>query len=157
MDHLKNQEGAPSDQNPPSYFEKQPCNQQPPPAHGPANPTMPPQYQPYYAPYGAVPDQGFITQPLLHATYVLPVQPTHEPDYLGYSIFTMLCCCLPLGIAALVYSIQTRDANRMGNGAEAQRNSRTARNLAHAALGVGIVLLIVYIVLVVVSFSSLYH
>lgn len=26
------------------------------------------------------------------------------PDFLGYSIFTMLFCCLPLGIAAIVYS-----------------------------------------------------
>uniref|UniRef100_A0A3Q3W9T5 Uncharacterized protein n=1 Tax=Mola mola TaxID=94237 RepID=A0A3Q3W9T5_MOLML len=26
-------------------------------------------------------------------------------DYMCYSIFTMLCCCLPLGIAALIYSI----------------------------------------------------
>lgn len=25
-------------------------------------------------------------------------------DYLGYSIFTLLCCCLPLGIIALIYS-----------------------------------------------------
>ncbi|KAL0171404.1 hypothetical protein M9458_031715, partial [Cirrhinus mrigala] len=26
------------------------------------------------------------------------------PDYMGYSIFTMLCCCCPLGLAALIYS-----------------------------------------------------
>uniref|UniRef100_A0A665TMZ6 Uncharacterized protein n=1 Tax=Echeneis naucrates TaxID=173247 RepID=A0A665TMZ6_ECHNA len=33
--------------------------------------------------------------------------PLAEPvnDYLCYSIFTMVCCCLPLGIAALIYSI----------------------------------------------------
>lgn len=35
-----------------------------------------------------------------------PVQVSSAPDYLAYSIFTMLCCCLPLGVAALVYSIQ---------------------------------------------------
>lgn len=34
-----------------------------------------------------------------------PVQVTKAPDYLAYSIFTMLCCCLPLGVAALVSSI----------------------------------------------------
>uniref|UniRef100_A0A3P8Z3A6 Transmembrane protein 91 n=1 Tax=Esox lucius TaxID=8010 RepID=A0A3P8Z3A6_ESOLU len=31
--------------------------------------------------------------------------PRPLPDYLCYSIFTMLCCCLPLGTAALIYSV----------------------------------------------------
>ncbi|KAL8220135.1 UNVERIFIED_CONTAM: hypothetical protein K2H54_039399 [Gekko kuhli] len=147
MDHQKNQEGAPFAPNPPPYFEKQPYNQQPPPAGWQANPAMPTHYQPYYPPYSAVPDSGPVIQPPLHTTVIVPVEPTSEPDYLGYSIFTMLCCCMPLGVAALVYSIRTRDANRMGNGTEAQRNSRKARDFAHSALGLGIVLITVYIVL----------
>lgn len=42
----------------------------------------------------------------LSTVYVtqVPLNPP-VPDYLGYSIFTMLCCCLPLGIAGLIYSI----------------------------------------------------
>uniref|UniRef100_A0A8C6KSZ4 Uncharacterized protein n=1 Tax=Nothobranchius furzeri TaxID=105023 RepID=A0A8C6KSZ4_NOTFU len=31
-------------------------------------------------------------------------------DYLGFSIFTLLCCCLPLGIAALIYSISQQSS-----------------------------------------------
>ncbi|KAL8220130.1 UNVERIFIED_CONTAM: hypothetical protein K2H54_039359 [Gekko kuhli] len=151
MEHPDYQEDARFPQIPPPYSEKQPYNQQPPPANGPGNPAMPTQYQAYYAPHGAVPGQGPVIQPPLHTNFVVPVQPTREPDYLAYSIFTMLCCCLPLGIAALVYSVRTRDANQTGNGAEAQRNSRMARNLAHSALGVGLVLVIVYIVLIVVT------
>ncbi|XP_060113819.1 proline rich transmembrane protein 1B-like [Heteronotia binoei] len=135
------QEDAPSALNPPPYSEKEPFNQQPPPPEGLANSSMPTQYQPYYTPYSAVPSYDHVVQPLQHSVYVVPVQPPHAPDYMGYSIFTMLFCCLPLGIAALVYSIRTRDANRMGNGTEAQENSRTARIFAHCGLAVGIVLM----------------
>ncbi|XP_060113820.1 proline rich transmembrane protein 1B-like [Heteronotia binoei] len=153
MDH-PNYQDAPSALNPPPYSEKQPYSQQPSPAYGLTNPAMPTQYPPYSSPCSAMPGYQPCVQPSLHTTIIVPVQPTHEPDYLAYSIFTMLCCCLPLGIAALVFSVQTRDANRMGNAAEARRNSQMARNLAHAALGIGIVLLIVIIVLNVVVAAS---
>lgn len=42
-------------------------------------------------------------QPTVYVTQGPLVNPVK--DYLFYSIFTMLCCCLPLGIAALIYSI----------------------------------------------------
>ncbi|XP_054854793.1 synapse differentiation-inducing gene protein 1-like [Eublepharis macularius] len=157
----ENQGGAPSTQNPPPYSEKQPyvSDQQQLPVDGPAPPlgfvaysTVPNQYQPYYSPYGAVYGQGPITHAPQHTTFIVPVQPTHEPDYLGYSIFTMLCCCLPLGIAALVYSIQTREANRIGDGVAARQNSRMAQIFAHTALGVGLVFCIIYIVFLTVGF-----
>nr|XP_015804964.2 proline-rich transmembrane protein 1 [Nothobranchius furzeri]XP_054596626.1 proline-rich transmembrane protein 1 [Nothobranchius furzeri] len=73
-------------------------------------------------------------------------------DYMGYSIFTLLCCCLPLGIAALIYSISAREANHSGDRMAAERNSWTARTLNHVALGLGLgslVLCIVYVVLIV--------
>ncbi|KAL8220138.1 UNVERIFIED_CONTAM: hypothetical protein K2H54_039411 [Gekko kuhli] len=169
MEHPNHEDDALSAQNLLPYSEKQPFNQQPPPADGLVNSAMPTQYQPYYAPYSAVPNYGSVDQPPLPTTVVIPVQSTRQPDYLEYSLFTMLCCFLPLGIAALVYSKRsgeggalevaqevsplsvrstnekkatsfTQEANRMGNSAEAQQNSRKARILAHSALGVGIVL-----------------
>ncbi|XP_042629061.1 transmembrane protein 91-like [Cyprinus carpio] len=68
------------------------------------------------------------------------------PDYLGYSIFTMLCCCLPLGIAALVFSCSTRNANYSGQRELAEKNSKTTLILNHAALGIGLVLLVLLII-----------
>ncbi|XP_077455161.1 uncharacterized protein LOC144073310 [Stigmatopora argus] len=64
-------------------------------------------------------------------------------DYMCYSIFTMLCCCLPLGLAALIYSINTREANHSGDQMSAERCSRTARTLNHVSLGLGICIFIV--------------
>nr|XP_055067133.1 synapse differentiation-inducing gene protein 1-like [Misgurnus anguillicaudatus] len=67
------------------------------------------------------------------------------PDHLCYSVFTMLCCCFPLGIAALVYSITTRDANQLGYQQIAKKNSRMARKLNHISLVIGLITLLVII------------
>nr|XP_055067137.1 uncharacterized protein LOC129448635 [Misgurnus anguillicaudatus] len=103
----------------------------------------PPGGQPYIqAPY---PGQPRITvQPTV---YVAPTPLAHPlPDYLCCSILTMLFCCLPLGIAALVYSISTRNANMSGHQQIAESNSRMARILNQSALGVGITILVLYII-----------
>lgn len=78
-------------------------------------------------------------------------------DYLCYSIFTLLCCCLPLGIAALIYSISAREANHAGDQISAERSSRMAKTLNHVALGLGIgfmILSIVYVVVVATAISN---
>lgn len=70
----------------------------------------PPQYG--GAAYAQQPYPGGQQYPAQNAVAVQPtVYVTQGPlanpvnDYMCYSIFTMLCCCLPLGIAALIYSI----------------------------------------------------
>nr|XP_008115496.1 PREDICTED: transmembrane protein 91-like [Anolis carolinensis] len=157
-------QGVPDMQNVLPVSEKQGHEKADPlqPPHGPepsmgygATPPMPPPYQPYPGPLGVGPDQVPGIHPM-QTVYITPAQPTNEPTYLGYSIFTMLCCCLPLGIAALIYSIQTRDANHMGNLPAAQKNSRMTRILAHTALGVGICITIIYCILIWFVRASVY-
>ncbi|XP_067831262.1 dispanin subfamily A member 2b-like [Heptranchias perlo] len=60
------------------------------------------------------------------------------PDYLLFSICNLLCCCLPVGIAALLYSVRTRDMNSLGKTYLAKRRSKTALvlNMAGTAIGV---------------------
>ncbi|TDH12148.1 hypothetical protein EPR50_G00068060 [Perca flavescens] len=87
-------------------------------------------------------------QPTVYVTRGPLLNPVN--DYLCYSIFTMLCCCFPLGIAALIYSISARESNHIGDQLGAERSSRMARTLNHVGLGLGIGLLILTIVYVAV-------
>ncbi|KAL4657736.1 annexin A11-like [Arapaima gigas] len=133
----------------------------PPPYHD--NPGYPPQggYHPgpqyggapQGTPYPQGPHPAITVQPTVYVTQAPLANPL--PDYLGYSIFTMVCCCLPLGIAALVYSISTRDANNRGQQELAEKNSRLTRNLNHAALGIGITILVLWIIYVAVMASGI--
>ncbi|XDV40899.1 hypothetical protein PO909_009896 [Leuciscus waleckii] len=68
-------------------------------------PPPPPDQPVPQGPYaqGPYPGQSVVT---VRRTFFVTAAPQANPvpDYLCYSIFTMLCCCLPLGFAALVYS-----------------------------------------------------
>uniref|UniRef100_A0A8D0BRV9 Uncharacterized protein n=1 Tax=Salvator merianae TaxID=96440 RepID=A0A8D0BRV9_SALMN len=70
-----------------------------------APPSVPPQYEAYYGPAG----EGSYQNADAHVPqgiFIAPVQPANESDHLAYSIITMICCFLPLGIVALVFSIK---------------------------------------------------
>ncbi|XP_019946561.1 trafficking regulator of GLUT4 1-like [Paralichthys olivaceus] len=98
--------------------------------------------------YPAHPATVTIHQPTVYVTRSPLAEPVN--DYICYSIFTLMCCCLPLGIAALIYSISTREANHAGDQMAAERSSRMARTLNHVGLGIGLAVLILVIVYMVV-------
>ncbi|XP_016394168.1 tumor suppressor candidate 5 homolog [Sinocyclocheilus rhinocerous] len=125
----------------------------------------PPAYQANPAGYPpSFPSQPFPQGPHAQGPYpgqpVVAVQPavfvtaaplaSQVPDYLGYSIFTMLCCCFPLGIAALIFSCSARNANYSGQRELAESNSKTALNLNHAALGIGLIVIVLLIIVNIV-------
>lgn len=150
---------------------KHPMGQAPPPPYqdihnpgmAPPGPGYPPQQgfpsqyggqvygqQPY--PMGqAYPGQpGAVTvQPAVFVSAGPLANPVN--DYLAYSIFTLMCCCLPLGVAALIYSISAREANHVGDQITAERSSRTARTLNHVGLGLGLGVIILTIIFVSVA------
>ncbi|XP_072317456.1 uncharacterized protein [Eucyclogobius newberryi] len=113
------------------------------PYPGQPYPGQPYPGQPY--PGQPYPGEFYAGQTVIALQPQAPLSPP-ENDYLGYSIFTLLCCCMPLGIAAVIYSIFTRQANSSGNRGEAERSSRCARTLNHTAVGLGLVFIIIYIV-----------
>ncbi|KAK7887126.1 hypothetical protein WMY93_026747 [Mugilogobius chulae] len=120
------------------------------PSPGQPYPGQPYPGQPSGQPYPGQPYPGQVYpgQTVVTVQAQTPLSPP-EKDYLGYSIFTLLCCCMPLGIGALVYSILTREANHSGHRAEAERSSRCARILSHTALGLG---LLCYVILIICMF-----
>lgn len=65
--------------------------------------------------------------------------PPDIPNYLIQSILATLCCCLPLGIVAVVYSARVNSKLAAGDVAGAQVASKRAKTWAIVALIGGIV------------------
>lgn len=68
-------------------------------------------------------------------------------DYLGYAIFTCICCFWPVGLMALIRSCQCRSARAVGNAAEAKKLSNKVLCLSHTALIIGIILISIELIL----------
>lgn len=61
------------------------------------------------------------------------------PNYLVQSILVTLCCCLPLGIPAIVFAAQVNGKLKAGDVAGAQESSAKAKKWCWIAFGLGIV------------------
>nr|XP_060627411.1 transmembrane protein 91-like [Anolis sagrei ordinatus] len=80
----------------------------------------------------------------------MPSLQSNYPSYLALSIFNLLCCCFPIGIAAVIYSCQVNNANAVGNSNMAAKASRTARTLNIVGIVLGVIAIIAGIVFFVV-------
>ncbi|CAH1791885.1 unnamed protein product [Owenia fusiformis] len=99
--------------------------------------------------YAAETNQVVITtQPMQNGMAVNVGAP--PPDYLAWSIFTTICCCFCLGIAAIVTSMKSRDYARAGDVKRAQQKSITARNLNFAGIVIGLIAIVAIVVLRVI-------
>jgi hypothetical protein len=65
--------------------------------------------------------------------------PPKVPNYLIHAIVVTLCCCLPLGIVALVFSSQVNNKLAAGDVAGAEESSRKAKTWVIVAFVCGIV------------------
>lgn len=73
-----------------------------------------------------------------------------KPDnYLVWAILTTLFCCLPFGIAAIVFASKVDGLYTAGQYAEAQRASDNAKKWSIAAGVSGLVIILLYVIFVV--------
>jgi hypothetical protein len=73
-----------------------------------------------------------------------PVVPPKPPSYLVTSILVTLFCCLPLGIAAIVFSAQVDSKHARGDYAGAVAASKRAVLFSWISFGLGVVAMGVY-------------
>ena len=150
--------GNPADPNKPDP--NQPDPNQPGQADW-SQPSEPPTGQP---PVGQG-DQGYGTQqygqqqPYGQPQYGQPQygqqpygQPTGAPpqNYLVWAILSTLFCCLPLGIASIVFAAQVNGKYEAGDHAGAQESSEKAKKFAIWSAIAGLVVIGLYILFVIV-------
>jgi hypothetical protein len=69
------------------------------------------------------------------------------PTYLWQSIVVTLCCCLPVGIPAIIFSAQVNSKLAAGDLAGATSASNKARMFCWIALGLGLVANVIFLML----------
>lgn len=72
-------------------------------------------------------------------SYGAPPPVESIPNYLIQSILVTLCCCLPLGIVAIVFAAQVNSKLTAGDLAGAREASSKAKMFCWIAFGIGVV------------------
>jgi len=93
---------------------------------------------------------------LVPAQVVVPpgysVQPGQQiPNYLVQSILVTLFCCLPLGIAAIVYAAQVSGKLQAGDVAGAMAASKNAKMFCWISFWIGVGGILIWVAIVVLA------
>jgi interferon-induced transmembrane protein/zinc ribbon protein len=84
----------------------------------------------------------------LQATGVVLPPGTTVPNYLVFAILATVFCCLPTGIAAIVYAAQVNGKLQAGDLAGAQASSKNAKMWCWISAGVGLGIGAIYTALI---------
>lgn len=82
---------------------------------------------------------------------------TPVSNYLVPAILVTVLCCLPTGIAAIVYAAQVNTKLAAGDVSGAQEASRKAKMWCWISGGVGIAVMIVYAIITILAVSFQRH
>ncbi len=75
-------------------------------------------------------------------------------NYLIQAVLTAFCCCLPLGVVAIIYAAQVNSKLAAGDIAGAQAASKNAKMWSWIALGAGALVSLAYAGFVVFSMAA---
>ena len=121
-------------------YGEQPGNEPGTPAYGSQPPVygaQPPSYGAQPPTYGSTPTGGYGATP-------------PPPNYLVWAILSTVLCCLPLGIASIVFSTQVNSKWAMGDTAGALEASRKAKQFAIWSAIAAAIVIVLYVVFIVV-------
>lgn len=87
------------------------------------------------------------------------IQPEYQagvnvPNYLVFAIFVTVLCCLPTGIAAIVYAAQVNAKLAAGDVAGAQLASKNAKMWCWISVGAGLLICVLYALLAILGVMS---
>jgi Interferon-induced transmembrane protein len=133
-------------QEPPPYFQQPPAYGQQPPGQFGQQPSG------QFGQFGQQPP-AYGQQPFGQAPYGQPVG-APPSNYLVWAILSTLLCCLPLGIASIVFAAQVNSKFAAGDLAGAQEASRKAKSFAIWSAVVGLAVGVLWIVVVVAAAGS---
>ena len=77
-----------------------------------------------------------------------PAQRT-VPNYLVQAILVTIFCCLPFGIAAIVYAAQVNSKLQVGDYQGAVQSSEKAKQFCWIAFGLGLAVGIIYFIIII--------